>query len=164
MRAPYSEAQWTALKASICVVALTATATTTVRRMIVESLGLGNYGLIEESPECSNIKYCMLLSRWLKPNFEGIFKWIAQEIEEKGLFCTSVNPSRMSVNCALYFDVFFQRSHTHSLICIIPTQKRMYKYKLSTALNKKMGRFEFCLLQLRLALASLCMVSIMWYW
>ena len=51
-----------------------------------------------------------------KTNFEGIFKWIAQEIEEKGLFYSTVNPSRISVNCALYFNVFFQRSHTNSLI------------------------------------------------
>ena len=62
------------LKTSTSVVALTATATTSVRRTIVESLGMRNYGLIEESPERSNIKYVVFKAaeKTLKASSNGL--------------------------------------------------------------------------------------------
>ncbi|XP_033638558.1 ATP-dependent DNA helicase RecQ-like [Asterias rubens] len=112
------------LNQSTCVVAMTATATTTVRRTIVDSLGMRNYSLIEVSPERHNIKYVVF--KTADKNFESVFKWIADEILEKGrstermiLYCQSrKNVSELhSFFCSLLPKVlyaFFEMYHTNT--------------------------------------------------
>ena len=71
-----------------------------------------NYGLIEESPERPNIKYVVFKAA--EKNFESIFKWIAQEIEEKG---------RLTDRIILYCQSRKNVSELHSLFCCLLPKK-----------------------------------------
>ena len=103
---------------------MTATATKDVQNILTQSLGLRNFGLIEKSPERSNIKYVCVRSR--SKSFEEEFQWLIDDVKVKGnlttrtiLYCQSRKQvcSLYSVFCGeLPEDChhFFQMYHTNT--------------------------------------------------
>ena len=83
-----------------------------------------NYGLIEESPERPNIKYVVFKAA--EKIFESIFKWIAQEIEEKGCLTDII---------ILYCQSRKNVSELHSLFCCLLPKKSHAFFDMYTKKN-----------------------------
>ncbi|XP_041461906.1 Werner syndrome ATP-dependent helicase-like [Lytechinus variegatus] len=71
------------LKSSVPVIAMTATATSEVRRNVADSLGLRNYALLSRSPERSNIKHVYLQSK--TKDFDKVFELMVKEVQENDI-------------------------------------------------------------------------------
>ncbi len=80
------------MKLSTPIIALTATATKTVRRTVVESLAMRNYGVIEESPERSNVKY--VVQKVFSKRWDEIFEWLCREVKDK-----QISTERIIIYC-----------------------------------------------------------------
>ncbi|XP_072181182.1 probable ATP-dependent DNA helicase RecS [Diadema setosum] len=76
------------MKSHVPTIALTATATTEVRNLVSHSLGLRNFVAVSESPERKNIKHVVLRSR--TRDFDAIFKWLMNELRDKGRDCQRI--------------------------------------------------------------------------